>query len=174
MDLSTLIVEADSITDVIIRQVVTPMIILFIGVSSGMLIKNVIQRILSAIEFDKHAKTFLGQKVPLISIISNLTAGAVYTISTIYALKVAGVLITALRLITGFFSVIAIISTGLWLVDIMINTYARTKTDVKIGHPVSVSGIKGKVISKGLIYVRVEQDNILYDIPYNAFIKTLS
>ncbi len=139
-------VQTQEIMTIVTQTVVFPILILFIGIILGVIIKNASMSLGKAIELDVHVQTAINQPIPATELLAGLFAAITYGSAVILALLQAGILLLAAQIVGGFLLILGILGGLLGLKDYVQSLWLN-KNDL-LGKTITVQNIKGTVIEE--------------------------
>jgi len=159
-----------------ILNLVAALIILLVGYILGRFLSKLIQRILGELEINKILKEQAGVRVPIEEFLGGVVKYLIYFIAIVMALNQIGLTTTALQIILFIILIMIVVFIVLALKDFIPNVVAgffiHQKRSLKPGNKISVNGIKGRIISVGLVETKIQtkKEEIVY-IPNNLLTK---
>lgn len=147
MSLAETINVAGEIANTILARIASPLLIIFAGIAIGAIVRNILYKFLISVKIDIHAKKALKYRAEYAELISGGVASVIYTVSIIWGLVTAGIIIEVLWIIVGALGMLALLSLFLAIRDLLPDyiAYFRVKKKLKKGSKLSVDGVTGKV-----------------------------
>ena len=168
--LSDLVSFTQHSIDSITVWVVTPLLILLVGVLLGRVLRNALMKLFVSVEFDKHVSNVFGGRARYGRAVSTLVEAVVYVVAAVWAFVEAGILLYVLEVFGAFLGLIVVISLLLWAVEFLPNLYSGivVRRRVERGEEVDLVGVRGVVKKVGLLGVVVSADDLEVFIPHRA------
>lgn len=171
MVLESLVNSANTITQLITSFVVAPLLIFFASIAAGKLLRNLLRAGLSAVELDNHVKRITKQPIPAVELIAGVAAAIIYTIGTLWALRVATILDEATYVVFALLGLLAVLAISLGARDFLPNYFAGRKhrKQLTLGEQLTTIDARGEITSIGLLSVQIRNEyEETIAIPYSS------
>lgn len=172
--ISDLAVQAQQYIDQVTQFIVTPILIVFIGVIAGKILGKVTYKISQSIELDKHLQRSFKYQADYSGLAAGGIAAIIYTVAIIWALVYARAITYALIILGIFLGTLLLLSVALWVRDFVGNALIGRviRSQIRKGDSLQVQGVEGEVHAFATtgVYVRTpDEDTII--IPYRTVQK---
>ena len=144
-------------------KIIGAIIILLLGILIARFASKLIKKILSEIKLDKILKEEAKIKIPVEDFLSNIASYLIYFIAIIFALDQLGLAVKVLYFILLIVLIIIIILIILAFKDFMPNLTAGffiyQKRNFNLDDEIEIKGIKGKIIDRNLVEIKIKTKN---------------
>ena len=144
-------------------NVIIAIVIILLGILIARFLSKLIKKVLSELKIDKILKEEARIKIPVEDFLSNIIKYLVYFVAIIFALNQLGLATTVLYIILVIVLIIIIILIILAFKDFMPNLtegfFIYQKRNFNLNDEIEIKGIKGKIIDRNLVEIKIKTKN---------------
>ncbi|RME31395.1 hypothetical protein D6789_02905 [Candidatus Woesearchaeota archaeon] len=143
-----------------LNEIIIFFFIVFISFLIGKIVGRLVRKLLGDFKSDAWFRKLLGTSIPAAKLISGFTAGAIYTIGVIIALRAVGLGPAVITLLVVILFVSVVLGLLVALRDLIPNAVAgltlRSRRDIRVGARLKMSEVEGLITEVTLLETHVK------------------